>query len=98
MDRTPFKVGETDGPDIMGQYSPLEGIVVRDPDDVSTAIHEYTHSIHNKPAEQTIKKIISESDNIYDSGVQNTYLDNPREILSRLMEFRYKYNINPNKH
>lgn len=98
MNKTKFKVGETDGPTITGQYSPIDGIVVKDSNDVLTAIHEYTHSIHNKPAEETIKKIISDYDNIYDAGIKNNYLDNPSEMLSRLMEFRYKYKIDPNKH
>lgn len=65
---------------------------VRDgiPQDVadSTLVHELTHGLNAKPQESAISKIIP---------ADGSYLNDPSEVYSRLMEFRKANKIDPKK-
>lgn len=70
-----------------------------------TIIHERTHALSKptmfgfgKPQEEVIGDYIYNGNDYKNKDVENnTYLDNPKEIYSRLMEFRYDNNIKPDK-
>lgn len=60
------------------------------PQDVadSTLVHELTHGLNAKPQESAISKIIP---------ADGSYLNDPSEVYSRLMEFRKANKIDPKK-
>ncbi len=64
----------------------------------SVIAHEQAHSLENKASENKISQIIPQSDY---KGVSNfeyeSYLNDPREVHSRLMELRQHLNIDPKK-
>lgn len=95
-----FKIGPTSRETVDGMYHrPSHTITVKTPN-TEHAIHEYTHAANNDPSHFAIYNIKNELGNkIYENGaLPDEYLDRDSEILSRLMELRYKYNIDPNKH
>lgn len=55
-----------------------------------TKIHERTHAMNALPQERKIEQII-------ENKYKDKYYDNSKEIYSRLMEFRYDNNLDPNK-
>lgn len=60
-----------------------------------TEVHEWTHA--TRPYEQIAKvKEIIDTWGLKPGIVKDDYLDNPSEIYSRLMEFRYNNNLDPN--
>lgn len=69
-----------------GHYIVYQGIPDKD-----VRIHERTHALNAEPQEKTIGTIVDEN------KYNDKYLDDEREIYSRLMEFRYKYKLSPNK-
>lgn len=60
-----------------------------------TEVHEWTHA--TRPYEQIAKvKEIIDTWGLKPGIIKDDYLDNPSEIYSRLMEFRYNNNLDPN--
>ena len=59
----------------------------------SIQIHEGTHS--QIPLIQA--SLIPENVSLKNGVVYNDYLDDPEEVYSRLMEFRYANNLDPSK-
>lgn len=82
-----------------GSYNPVDIMPNSKNFDWTTFIHEYNHNIsplgYNHPDNNYIT-----NNNLNEStyGIkQNTYLDSPSEIRSRLMEFRQENNLSPDK-
>ena len=53
----------------------------------TTKIHERTHAMNASPQHDAISKIITKS--------EDEYLDNPKEIYARLMQYRYNNELKP---
>lgn len=82
-----------------GVYYPLSKSIFLRNDNISTAIHEWTHSSLPYAQEKVIKKYQDTfGDTIYDDKTirPDEYLDDPSEIYSRLMQVRYSINADPN--
>lgn len=64
----------------------------------STILHEKTHALRAIPQQDKINKIIMPSNSEKKLKVPyDSYLDDPDEIYSRLMQFRKSNNLNPLK-
>lgn len=100
IDSTNIKVNpELLEENVNGAYLPLFRTIILKDDNVSTAVHEFTHS--SRPESQ-IKKIDYLKDfygnYMYDSQAtsRDNYLDSSSELYSRLMALRQYYNFDPN--
>ncbi len=60
-----------------------------------TPVHENTHAMLNKAAENKIEKIIHNGKGYVDVYDYDPYMDNPVEIYARLNEFRKVLNLKP---
>lgn len=85
--------------DIGGQFNTGTRRIYLRHDDTSDAIHEYTHaSIPNAQVDEinNIKDLLG--DNMYDNNTvpPDEYLDDSREIYSRLMQLRHALDVDPN--
>lgn len=74
-----------------GHYIKYPGFPTSD-----TKLHERTHAMQAHPQERAILNIIS-GRTLHSEYTPDTYLDDPSEVYSRMMEFRYKSKIAPNK-
>ena len=80
---------------VAGYYSPKDRkLVMEDSNDTLTSVHEWAHAASSKNSTilDTIKNIMSDrgQDLYFDKNTKpDKYLDDPREVYSRLMEFRY---------
>lgn len=59
----------------------------------STVVHERTHALYAYPQQQAVDYYLQTNPNID----QDRYLDDPSEVYSRLMEFRYNNKLKPNQ-
>lgn len=100
MDLTTASVDPSKVPaDAKGVYYPRGRRIYLKEDSPSTAVHEWVHGSNPDPQVKQIKKIKNIlGDSLYDqkSVVPDDYLDDPQEIYSRLMQFRYALGVDPN--
>lgn len=100
MDLTTASVDPSKLPsNVHGMYSPHGRRIYLETDSPSTAIHEWVHSSIPDPQVKEIERIKSILGNsFYDQKevTPDDYLDDPREIYSRLMQLRYALNADPN--
>ena len=94
MSKYSFKRGKLPGK-ITGQTNHKEKTITTSDDSKSTEVHEWTHA--SRPYEQIAKvKEIIDRWGLKPGVIRDDYWDDPAEIYSRVMEFRYNNNLDPN--
>lgn len=94
LNKYTFKEGDLPK-DITGITGHKEKTITVSDGKKDTEVHEWTHA--TKPYEQIAKvKEIIDTWGLKPGIIKDDYLDNPSEIYSRLMEFRYNNNLDPN--
>ena len=94
MSKYSFKKGDLPGR-TTGTTNHREKIITTSDDSKSTEVHEWTYAA--RPYEQMAKvKEIIDRWGLKPGIMRDDYLDKPSEIYSRVMEFRYNNNLDPN--
>lgn len=94
MSKYSFKRGKLPGK-ITGQTNHKEKTITTSDNSKSTEVHEWTHA--SRPYEQIAKvKEIIDRWGLKPGVIRDDYWDDPAEIYSRVMEFRYNNNLDPN--
>lgn len=94
MSKYSFKRGKLPGK-ITGQTNHKEKTITTSDDSKSTEVHEWTHA--SRPYEQIAKvKEIIDRWGLKPGVIRDDYWDDLAEIYSRVMEFRYNNNLDPN--